>query len=37
MRIGRVDLAPLVAMTILFFLFEAAERGLVWLYAHRIS
>ena len=37
LRIGRVDLAPLVAMVILLFLFEAAERGLVWLYAHRIS
>lgn len=36
LRIGRVDFAPVVAMAILFFLFEAAERGLVWLYAHRL-
>jgi uncharacterized protein YggT (Ycf19 family) len=36
LRVGRVDFAPVLAMAVLFFLFEAAERALVWMYAHRL-
>ena len=36
LRIGKVDFAPVLAMAAFFFIFEAAERGLAWLYAHRL-
>jgi len=35
LRVGRVDFAPVLAVAIVFFAGELAERGLVWLYAHR--
>ena len=36
LRVARVDFAPVLAIAIIFFLSELAERGLIWLYAHRI-
>jgi uncharacterized protein YggT (Ycf19 family) len=36
LRVGKVDFAPVLAMAVLFFVFEGAERGLAWFYAHRI-
>ena len=36
LRVARVDFAPVVALAILFFVCEMVERGLVWIYAHRI-
>jgi uncharacterized protein YggT (Ycf19 family) len=36
LRVARVDFAPVLAIAIVFLVSEFAERGLVWLYAHRI-
>lgn len=36
LRVGRVDFAPVLAIAIVFFVSELAERALAWLYAHRI-
>lgn len=36
LRVARVDFAPVLAIAIIFFVSELAERGLIWLYAHRI-
>jgi uncharacterized protein YggT (Ycf19 family) len=36
LRVARVDFAPVAALAIIFFVAELAERGLIWLYAHRI-
>jgi len=33
LRIGRVDFAPVLAITVIFFAAEGAGRGLGWLYA----
>lgn len=36
LRVARVDFAPVLAIAMVFLASELAERGLVWLYAHRI-
>ena len=34
LRAGKVDLAPVLAIALIFFAAEGAERGLAFLYAH---